>query len=441
MCAMLIGFCGSPFRGMQYQKAHPDHASYPTVEGTLFDALCRAGAISKDNSDDPLKVNLSRAARTDSGVHAAGNTVSFKMIMSVPGQGDMLTRINEELPPEIRVWDFVRVKNSFNARTMCDSRRYTYFFPSYLLIPPKPGSGFVRAMERYLGKPSEAPVDSFWSSVDLEHLGAEEETKRKRAWRVPPELIARLQTITPQYEGTHNFHNFTITNTPNASSNKRYMKKIEILDPQVHDGTEWIPVHFHGQSFMLHQRKMMFALIMICRTNTPPHVITELYRLPLVAVPKVPALGLLLEAPVYGEYNKNVIAANEKLGTDSLDYRPPIDFEKLTDKMEDFKQKFIYSSMRGIETRTGLFDAWIQMVDNYDGDDLLYLNPEGTIPEAAIINGQKRPKRFKENRVFDKTAFVNNDAEKATEVIEVMEDDDEEEEVALSKKEAAEMEG
>ncbi len=218
----------------------------------------------------------------------------------------------------------------------------------------------------------------------------------------------------------------------------------------------------------------MFALIMICRTNTPPHVITEvrillqnlysnlisiqLYRLPLVTVPKVPALGLLLEAPVYGEYNKNVIAANEKLDTYSPDYRPPIDFDKLTDKMEDFKQKYIYGSMRGIETRTGLyvmlwislkseltfrwrFDAWIQMVDNYDGDDLLYLNPEGTIPEVAILNGQKRSKRFKENRVFDKTAFVNNDAEKVTEVIEGMEEEEEEEEVALSKQEAAEMEG
>ncbi len=50
---------------------------------------------------------MQRAARTDAGVHAAGNVVSLKMIPFVPGQGDMLTRINEELPPDIRVWDFV----------------------------------------------------------------------------------------------------------------------------------------------------------------------------------------------------------------------------------------------------------------------------------------------------------------------------------------------
>ena len=54
------------------------------------------------------KVNLGRAARTDAGVHAAGNLVSLKMITAVPGVPDIVARINEELPPEIRVWGYVR---------------------------------------------------------------------------------------------------------------------------------------------------------------------------------------------------------------------------------------------------------------------------------------------------------------------------------------------
>jgi tRNA pseudouridine(38-40) synthase len=53
------------------------------------------------------KVNLGRAARTDAGVHAAGNVVSIKMIVSVPGVDDIASRINDELPPEIRVWGYV----------------------------------------------------------------------------------------------------------------------------------------------------------------------------------------------------------------------------------------------------------------------------------------------------------------------------------------------
>ncbi|KAG9121567.1 tRNA pseudouridine synthase 1 [Ceratobasidium sp. 392] len=108
--AMQIGFCGTGYNGMQIQRdAH-------TIENTLFDAMVKAGAVSKDNSDDPVKVNLQRAARTDAGVHAAGNVVSLKMITEPPDTPDLVARLNELLPPEIRVWKFVRALNAFNSR-------------------------------------------------------------------------------------------------------------------------------------------------------------------------------------------------------------------------------------------------------------------------------------------------------------------------------------
>lgn len=44
-----------------------------TIEGELFEAFVKAGAVSADNADDHTKVQLARAARTDAGVHAAGN--------------------------------------------------------------------------------------------------------------------------------------------------------------------------------------------------------------------------------------------------------------------------------------------------------------------------------------------------------------------------------
>ena len=56
-----------------------------------------------------LQVNLGRAARTDAGVHAAGNLVSLKMITAVPGVPDIVAHINAELPSEIRVWGYVGV--------------------------------------------------------------------------------------------------------------------------------------------------------------------------------------------------------------------------------------------------------------------------------------------------------------------------------------------
>lgn len=51
---------------------------------------------------------MGRAARTDAGVHAAGNVVSMKIITAIPGVPDLVARVNEELPPEIRLWGVVR---------------------------------------------------------------------------------------------------------------------------------------------------------------------------------------------------------------------------------------------------------------------------------------------------------------------------------------------
>ena len=50
---------------------------------------------------------MGRAARTDAGVHAAGNVVSMKLITAIPGVPDLVARVNEELPPEIRLWGVV----------------------------------------------------------------------------------------------------------------------------------------------------------------------------------------------------------------------------------------------------------------------------------------------------------------------------------------------
>jgi tRNA pseudouridine38-40 synthase len=44
-----------------------------TIEGDVFEALTKAGAVSADNATDHRKVDVARAARTDAGVHAAGN--------------------------------------------------------------------------------------------------------------------------------------------------------------------------------------------------------------------------------------------------------------------------------------------------------------------------------------------------------------------------------
>ena len=133
--AVMIGYAGSGYKGMQI------NAQEKTIEGDLFNAFVKAGAISKANADDPKKSSLVRCARTDKGVHAAGNVISLKLIVEDP---KIVETINEHLPPQIRVWGLERTNGSFSCYQTCDSRWYEYLTPTFAFLPPHPQS--------YLGK-------------------------------------------------------------------------------------------------------------------------------------------------------------------------------------------------------------------------------------------------------------------------------------------------
>ncbi|KAK0389051.1 hypothetical protein NLU13_2627 [Sarocladium strictum] len=133
--AVLIGYSGTGYKGMQV------NGDEPTIERDLFRAFVAAGAISKANADDPKKSTLVRCARTDKGVHAAGNVISLKLIIE---DEDIVEKINDALPEQIRIWGIQRTMNSFSCYQMCDSRWYEYLMPAYSLLPPHP--------DTYLGK-------------------------------------------------------------------------------------------------------------------------------------------------------------------------------------------------------------------------------------------------------------------------------------------------
>lgn len=129
--AVLIGYAGTGYKGMQINHHEK------TIEGDLFGAFVAAGAIQKRNADDPKKSSFVRCARTDKGVHAAGNVISLKLTIE---DADIVERINDKLPDQIRVWGIQRTNNAFNCYQACDSRWYEYLLPSYTLLPPHPQS-------------------------------------------------------------------------------------------------------------------------------------------------------------------------------------------------------------------------------------------------------------------------------------------------------------
>jgi tRNA pseudouridine38-40 synthase len=90
-------------------------------------------------------------------------------------------------------------------------------------------------------------------------------------------------------------------------------------------------------------------------------------------------------------------------------------------------------------TRVFRFDAWVRSTDAYSGDDLLYLNPKGVIPAAAVVKRSERRKNpFREKRRFDVTEFPENNK---VDVGDVEDDGDEQQDVVLDKAQLVDMEG
>ncbi|KAJ1576775.1 hypothetical protein NDA11_007119 [Ustilago hordei] len=324
--AVKFGYCGIGYSGLQINPG------VKTIEGDMFAAFCNVGAVSADNAVNPNKVGLQRAARTDRGVHAAGNLVSLKLILEPcglkPGE-TLVDKVNSILPDFIRIWGITRVQNAFNARQSCDSRMYEYLLPTYVFIPPKPGSSMhdmlVRMQKEQLAKletsdpqASTTSLDpivnhAFWAQHGTSH-DFSTDISAKKGYRLPASHLARIRSIFARYLGSHNFHNFTVGKEFRDRSCQRFMKELSISDPKLIQDVEWLSIKFHGQSFMLHQiRKMIGLLVLIGRTGAAQGLVEECFGPARVHIPKAPGLGLLLERPIFDAYNSRIRNSNDKL--------------------------------------------------------------------------------------------------------------------------------
>lgn len=136
----------APLQGMQIQ------VDQPTIENSLHEAMFSAGCVPDSGfeafkqvwgdaqcSQDvcmPLhfQVGWSRAARTDRGVSAVGQVVALNMRVD-PDPDTVRDAINAHLPSDIRVLGIVRVTKGFDARRVCDKRKYEYWLPLWVLDP------------------------------------------------------------------------------------------------------------------------------------------------------------------------------------------------------------------------------------------------------------------------------------------------------------------
>ncbi|KND02180.1 tRNA pseudouridine synthase A [Spizellomyces punctatus DAOM BR117] len=368
--AILFGYDGKDFAGLQQQ---PKSQSVTTIEDLLLGALVEVGAISVDNGTNVEKNSWTRSGRTDRGVSAARQLISCKIMLEDPRA--MVQKLNAVLPSDIRVWDIIPTPKNFNARRTCDSRKYEYALPTYVFRDPPPAA--------YYGPNSEAPpLPVSDEDITMIQLPISQPTLEDidcdRRFRATAEQIATFRAIMTSFQGVHNFHNFTLGRSFKDKASVRRMIQIQVLDPEVHDGVEWLRVRLHGQSFMLHQiRKMIGLASLMVRTQTPISIIPETLTSVKLNIPKAPGTGLLMDEPLFQSYN----TADKRRIESGKD---PIDFSLAAEDIEKFKQH-ILAGIRQDEMVNHRFGRWARFIDSYSFTFATYLNRDGIVRPCYIL--------------------------------------------------------
>lgn len=125
--ALNFGYLGSQYQGLQ---VNPDAN---TVEKHLEKALYLAGGISETNFANLHKIQWTRTARTDRGVHAVMQCCAMKLVMPLDMRSEFMNCVNSFLPTDIKVHSLSRVTKNFNSKMHCSKRRYHYLLPTYML--------------------------------------------------------------------------------------------------------------------------------------------------------------------------------------------------------------------------------------------------------------------------------------------------------------------
>lgn len=111
---LIIEYDGTDYCGMQIQAGHPEQ---PTIQAEIEKAIFRL------TGED---LHLLTASRTDTGVHARGQVVSFRT-NSVLATANFVSGLNHFLPAPIAVCSAHRAALGLNVQRAAVSREYRYY--------------------------------------------------------------------------------------------------------------------------------------------------------------------------------------------------------------------------------------------------------------------------------------------------------------------------
>ena len=378
--ALCFGYIGTGYQGLQWQAG--DHVK--TIEEDVRQAVHAAGGISADNMTagdsglNPLqKVAWMRASRTDKGVHAVMNILSLKLQApdSVP---QFVAACNAHLPPQIRMYDAVKVAGSFHAKNSVSHRHYSYVLPTFSFLEDFGEYFSPESAELEITNGVVQATDCFDDSDENPQKGKkvkEYEPNPQEYGNIPSELFQKLQKyrmtdktkdavneLLSTYLGTHFFHNYTRDKVPGEASAQRYITEFKITHIEVQHGIEVASISVKGAAFMMHQIRRMIGMA-ICAFNAklgPDYILRSLGKESKVLVPTAPPTGLLLCKLIYDYYHCKLdhMRKGKSAGVDDLQN---LDFEHKAEEMET-----MFHSIRGEIMRQELegqvMACWIRSV-------------------------------------------------------------------------------
>jgi len=246
---MRIAYDGGGFRGFQRQPG------LPTVEGALLEALRPLG----------LRPQLEAAGRTDAGVHALSQVVTFSARADVV-PAELRAAVNRGSPHGLLCLDAWRAPPSFHARASATSRTYVY-----LVGTPPP-----EALARYA-----------WTLPD----------ERAFPGAATPRLdTAAMEEALAAAVGEHDFSGFARPGEQRGSVRT-------LLRADVHQAT-WAPlwaVVLQGRGFLRAQvRNLVGTAVAVGLGLAPPTRLGELLRAAeRYRGVRAPGWGLTLAAVAY----------------------------------------------------------------------------------------------------------------------------------------------
>lgn len=244
---MVVAYDGGPFHGFARQ---PDDPRVNTVQGSLEEALNRVLGE---------EIRTSAAGRTDAGVHALGQVISFPVKATVKDLDSLRKSLNGICGPAIAVLEIAEAPQGFDARFSAVSRTYEY---GILL------------------------------------RGVHDPFSRHTTWHHPDPLdIEAIKRAAQALLGEHDFSSFG-----RVEEGRSPMRRIESIE--IEDQGDLLVIRITANSFIQQMvRSIVGTLVRVGEGKIPPDTMSDIVhaRDRQGAGPVAPPHGLFLVSVAYPE--------------------------------------------------------------------------------------------------------------------------------------------